>query len=641
MRRGTNRKKQKNQASVKNLPCKKNDRAVIRIEDIGSGGEGIGFLKIPEVTQDCDTDRGADTGRNDTGRKIEAEIEKKKSLKKGFAIFVKDAVPGDTIEVTVTKVTTRYAYGHLDRILEPSPSRVEPRCPIAKTCGGCQIQALDYAKQLAFKQKKVHENLIRIGSFAPEEIDAVLHPIVGMEEPWHYRNKEQVPVQQGKYGPVTGFYASHSHTVIPMTDCLIGSPKNKQILETVLSWMQAYNVPAYDEETGKGLIRHILIRDGIYSGQVMVCVIANDYRLPFEKELVEALRCLEGVSSIVLNTNTERTNVITGRALRTLWGANDIVDTLHIHEVIQKQVNGDTYTSKDSNIQNGTVFKKTEESVTFGISPLSFYQVNPRQTEKLYSLALTCAGLTGNETVWDLYCGVGTISLFMARHAKQVYGVEIIPEAIENARMNAERNGIENAKFYVGKAEEVLPDYVENLKAQGKDPQIDVICVDPPRKGCDDVCIRTMLEIAPKRIVYVSCDPATLARDLKKLTEGGYRLDYVQPVDQFAHTVHVETVVLLSKGEVDSKKIRVEFSLEDMDMSEFQDGATYTQIKDYVLEHSGLKVSNLYISQIKRKCGIEVGKNYNLPKSEDSRQPLCPPEKEKAIREAFKYFGII
>ena len=536
MKQGTGRKKHKKQAAPKNLPCQKNDRAVITIEDIGSGGEGIGFLKISGESPDT----GADLREADSAGLNKQEAGKKTGIK-GFAIFVKDAVPGDTIDVTVTKVTTRYAYGHLDRILEPSPSRVEPRCPIAKTCGGCQIQALDYAKQLAFKQKKVRENLIRIGSFAPEEIDAVLHPIVGMEEPWYYRNKEQVPVQQGKYGPVTGFYASHSHTVIPMTDCLIGSPKNKQILETVLSWMQAYNVPAYDEETGKGLIRHILIRDGIYSGQVMVCVIANDYRLPFEKELVEALRCLEGVSSIVLNTNTERTNVITGRALRTLWGANDIVDTLHIHEVIQKQVNGDTYTSKDSNIQNGTVFKKTEESVTFGISPLSFYQVNPRQTEKLYSLALTCAGLTGNETVWDLYCGVGTISLFMARHAKQVYGVEIIPEAIENARMNAERNGIENAKFYVGKAEEVLPDYVENLKAQGKDPQIDVICVDPPRKGCDDVCIRTMLEIAPKRIVYVSCDPATLARDLKKLTEGGYRLDYVQPVDQFAHTVHVET----------------------------------------------------------------------------------------------------
>ena len=636
MKQGTGRKKHKKQATPKNLPCQKNDRAVITIEDIGSGGEGIGFLKISGESPDAD----ADLRKADSAGLNKQEAGKKTGIK-GFAIFVKDAVPGDTIEVTVTKVTTRYAYGHLDRILEPSPSRVEPRCPIAKTCGGCQIQALDYAKQLAFKQKKVRENLIRIGSFAPEEIDAVLHPIVGMEEPWHYRNKEQVPVQQGKYGPVTGFYASHSHTVIPMTDCLIGSPKNKQILETVLSWMQAYNVPAYDEETGKGLIRHILIRDGIYSGQVMVCVIANDYRLPFEKELVEALRCLEGVSSIVLNTNTERTNVITGRALRTLWGANDIVDTLHIHEVIQKQVNGDTYTSKDSNIQNGTVFKKTEESVTFGISPLSFYQVNPRQTEKLYSLALTCAGLTGNETVWDLYCGVGTISLFMARHAKQVYGVEIIPEAIENARMNAERNGIENAKFYVGKAEEVLPDYVENLKAQGKDPQIDVICVDPPRKGCDDVCIRTMLEIAPKRIVYVSCDPATLARDLKKLTEGGYRLDYVQPVDQFAHTVHVETVCLLSKLQQTRQHIEVRVDMAEMDVTAAESRATYEQIRDWVQENYGLHVTNLNIAQIKRKLGFDLRENFNKPKSPDRRQPGCPEEKVKAIEEALRYFQMI
>ena len=636
MKQGTGRKKHKKQAAPKNLPCQKNDRVVITIEDIGSGGEGIGFLKISGESPDAD----ADLRKADSAGLNKQEAGKKTGIK-GFAIFVKDAVPGDTIEVTVTKVTTRYAYGHLDWILEPSPSRVEPRCPIAKTCGGCQIQALDYAKQLAFKQKKVRENLIRIGSFAPEEIDAVLHPIVGMEEPWHYRNKEQVPVQQGKYGPVTGFYASHSHTVIPMTDCLIGSPKNKQILETVLSWMQAYNVPAYDEETGKGLIRHILIRDGIYSGQVMVCVIANDYRLPFEKELVEALRCLEGVSSIVLNTNTERTNVITGRALRTLWGANDIVDTLHIHEVIQKQVNGDTYTSKDSNIQNGTVFKKTEESVTFGISPLSFYQVNPRQTEKLYSLALTCAGLTGNETVWDLYCGVGTISLFMARHAKQVYGVEIIPEAIENARMNAERNGIENAKFYVGKAEEVLPDYVENLKAQGKDPQIDVICVDPPRKGCDDVCIRTMLEIAPKRIVYVSCDPATLARDLKKLTEGGYRLDYVQPVDQFAHTVHVETVCLLSKLNETHQHIEVRVDMDEMDVTAAESKATYDEIREWVQENYGFHVTNLNIAQVKRKHGFDLRENFNKPKSADSRQPGCPEKKVRAIEAALEHFQMI
>ena len=679
MRRGTNRKKQKNQASAKNLPCQKNHRAVIKIVDIGSGGEGIGFLKISDEIQDTDTEKDKDRNKNinadkyrdidsdinkekdrdwdqeqkqDRNKDTGAEAGKKKTAKKGFAIFVKDAVPGDTIEMTVTKVTSRYAYGHLDRILEPSPSRVEPRCPIARTCGGCQIQALDYAKQLAFKQKKVRENLIRIGGFAPEKIDAIMYPIVGMEDPWHYRNKEQVPVQQGKYGPVTGFYASHSHTVIPMTSCCIGSPKNKQILETVLSWMQAHNVPAYDEETGKGLIRHILIRDGIYSGQVMVCIIANDYRLPFEKELVEALRGLEGVSSIVLNTNTERTNVITGRALRTLWGSDDIIDTLHIHEVMRSQAFAELK-DKDKTAENATSaymaaanltsteFKKTEESVTFGISPLSFYQVNPRQTEKLYSLALNCAGLNGSETVWDLYCGVGTISLFMARHAKKVYGVEIIPEAIENARMNAERNGIENATFYVGKAEEVLPNYVENLKAQGKDPQIDVICVDPPRKGCDDVCIQTMLEIAPKRIVYVSCDPATLARDLKKLAEGGYELDYVQPVDQFAHTVHVETVCLLSKLNETHQHIEVTVDMDEMDLTAAESKATYDEIRDWVQENYGFHVTNLNIAQVKRKHGFDLRENYNKPKSLDSRQPGCPEKKVRAIEEALEHFQMI
>ena len=275
----------------------------------------------------------------------------------------------------------------------------------------------------------------------------------------------------------------------------------------------------------------------------MVCIIANDYRIPFEKELTDALRGLvfpapKKITSIVLNTNTDRTNVITGRTLRTLWGNDDIEDTLHIY---QCDPGCDRETGTVSHCSDETTFRKTEESVTFAISPLSFYQVNPRQTEKLYSLALACAGLTGRETVWDLYCGVGTISLFMARHAKEVCGIEIIPEAIENAKKNAKRNGITNARFYVGKAEEVLPDYVEKLKAEGKDPQIDVICVDPPRKGCDEKCIETMLEIGPERIVYVSCDPATLARDLKKLAAGGYELDYVQPVDQFGHTVHVET----------------------------------------------------------------------------------------------------
>ena len=310
------------------------------------------------------------------------------------------------------------------------------------------------------------------------------------------------------------------------------------------------------------------------------------------------------MTSITINVNKKHSNVILGEEIRLLWGQEYITDRI-----------GD---------------------ISYQISPLSFYQVNPMQTQKLYAKALEYADLHGQETVWDLYCGIGTISLFLAQKAKFVRGVEIVPAAIENAKENAKLNGLENTEFFVGKAEEVLP---REYKKNGV--YADVIVVDPPRKGCDETLLETMVEMNPERIVYVSCDSATLARDLKYLCERGYELRKVCPVDQFGMTVHVETVVLLSKGEVDSKKIRVEFSLEDMDMSEFQDGATYPQIKEYVLEHTGLKVSNLYISQIKRKCGLEVGKNYNLPKSEDSRQPQCPPEKEKAIREAFKYFGMI
>ena len=401
--------------------------------------------------------------------------------------------------------------------------------------------------------------------------------------------------------------------------------ENKEILEIVLAYMKENHVTAYDETTGKGLVRHVLIRKGFTSGEIMVCLVINKKGkakgengfLPAQDELVKALQAVKGMTSISVSINTENTNVIMGKEVHTIWGKDTISDTIHVRDT-----------------ENN--FAMTDKGITFAISPLSFYQVNPGQTEKLYSLALDYAGLTGNETVWDLYCGIGTISLFLAGKAKQVYGVEIVPQAIEDAKKNAENNGITNAEFFVGKAEEVLPE-----KYEKEGIFADIIVVDPPRKGCDNACLETMLKMQPKKIVYVSCDSATLARDLKILCEGGYELQKVRGVDQFGHTTHVETVVLLSKGEVDSKKIRVEFSLEDMDMSEFQDGATYTQIKDYVLEHSGLKVSNLYISQIKRKCGIEVGKNYNLPKSEDSRQPLCPPEKEKAIREAFKYFGII
>ena len=439
-----------------------------------------------------------------------------------------------------------------------------------------------------------------------------MEPIVGMENPFRYRNKAQFPIGQDRNGKlITGFYAGRTHQIMENRNCYLGVEQNEEILNRILAWMEENGVPAYNEETGKGLVRHVLIRFGFMTKEIMVCLVVNGKKLPAEEKLIKSLTEFEGMTSITLSVNRERTNVIMGKEIRCLWGQGYITDYI------------------------GTV--------KYRISPLSFYQVNPAQTEKLYGLALEYAGLTGNETVWDLYCGIGTISLFLAQKAKKVYGVEIVPEAIADAKNNAKINEIENAEFFVGKSEEILPAYYEQYAKDhpGEHAHADVIVVDPPRKGCEENLLHTMASMQPDRIVYVSCDSATLARDVKVLGELGYEVKKVRGVDQFPMTCHVETVVLLSKGEVDSKKIRVEFSLEDMDMSEFQDGATYTQIKDYVLEHSGLKVSNLYISQIKRKCGIEVGKNYNLPKSEDSRQPLCPPEKEKAIREAFKYFGMI
>ena len=505
-------------------------------------------------------------------------------LEDGYTVFIKDAVIGDYVRASIMKANKSYAYAHLEQILQASPHRVEPLCPVARQCGGCQLQALSYEQELAYKQNKVRADLIRIGGFPEEEIDAVMEPVVGMQDnpngPWRYRNKAQVPVGYASAGAsagygaaggtfghkaaaertgevagarkgagtgqrakntgrrvIAGFYAGRTHSIIPMTDCLLGDEVNKDILNRVLTYMAIHRVPPYDEETGKGLVRHILIRSGHFSGQIMVCLVVNGDSLPYEADLVDHLTGVPGMTSIVLNENTERTNVILGKKLRTLWGRDEIEDTLQVYEVRQE------------NEEGRTVFTPTGESVTFRISPLSFYQVNPEQTQKLYSLALDYAGLTGKETVWDLYCGVGTISLFMARHAGKVCGVEIIPEAIENAKQNAARNGIENAEFYVGKAEEVLPDYVQARRAAGEDPGIDVICVDPPRKGCDAKCLETILEIRPERVVYVSCDPATLARDLRILADGGYQLKKVRPVDQFGHTVHVETVVLMSRAD--------------------------------------------------------------------------------------------
>lgn len=546
------------------MEFRKNDLVTLEIEDCGIDGEGIGKAD-------------------------------------GFTVFVKDAVIGDTVTAKIIKAKKNYGYGRLMEVLKPSPYRVEPKCEFARQCGGCQLQALSYDQQLVFKTNKVKGHLERIGGFT----DIPMEPIIGMDELFHYRNKAQFPVGRNKEGKiVTGFYAGRTHNIIENRDCALGVAENKEVLNRVISHMEKYGIEPYNEATGKGLVRHVLIRYGYFTKEVMVCLILNGNKLPKEELLVKSLCEIPGMTSITINVNKKRSNVILGEEIRLLWGQEYITDRI-----------GD---------------------ISYQISPLSFYQVNPMQTQKLYAKALEYADLHGEETVWDLYCGIGTISLFLAQKAKFVRGVEIVPAAIENAKENAKLNGLENTEFFVGKAEEVLP---REYKKNGV--YADVIVVDPPRKGCDETLLETMIEMNPERIVYVSCDSATLARDLKYLCERGYELRKVCPVDQFGMTVHVETVVLLSKGEVDSKKIRVEFSLEDMDMSEFQDGATYPQIKEYVLEHTGLKVSNLYISQIKRKCGIGVGKNYNLPKSEDSRQPQCPPEKEKAIREAFKYFGMI
>lgn len=570
----------------------KNDIVTVKIEDIGTEGEGIGKLE-------------------------------------GFTLFVKDAVMGDVVEARLVKVKKNYAYARLEKVLTSSPLRVKPVCPYHKQCGGCQIQAMSYEAQLQFKENKVKNNLVRIGGFDQIFIESVMESVVGMEQPWHYRNKAQFPVGTDKDGRIiTGFYAGRTHSIIANTDCALGVEENEPILQKVLAYMQNEKVFAYDETTGQGLVRHILIRKGFTSGEIMVCLVINGKSLPKEDRLVSTLREIPGMTSIWLNYNTKNTNVIMGTEGRVLWGQNTITDVIHRRSIEEINSGKDClrYDSKEN----------APQGITFAISPLSFYQVNPIQTEKLYSLALEYAGLTGEETVWDLYCGIGTISLFMAQCAKEVHGVEIVPQAIEDARKNAERNHIENATFYVGKAEEVLPRLYEEEHIFA-----DVICVDPPRKGCDEACLNTIIKMAPKRIVYVSCDSATLARDLKYLCENGYEIRKVRAVDQFGQTVHTETVVLLSKGMIDSRKVKVDFSLEDMDLSELKGKATYAQIKEYVFNETGLKVSSLYIAQVKKKCGLEVGENFNLPKTENAKQPQVTPEKEEAIMKAFRHFGVV
>ena len=520
----------------------------------------------------------------------------------GYIWFIKDAVIGDVVRARAMKMKKNYGFARLMEILTPSEARVEPKCPVARQCGGCQLQAMSYEEQLKFKERKVKNHLLRIGKFKENEIHML--PIMGMKEPWRYRNKAQFPFGLDKNGNiVAGFYAGRTHDIIECEDCLLGVEENKDILGIIKGFMRVHGIRPYDETTHKGLVRHALIRKGFHSGEIMVCLVINGKDIPAKEQLVEELCQVKGMTSISYSINQEKTNVIMGKEIVNLYGPGYITD----------------------NIGN----------VTYQISPLSFYQVNPVQTEKLYGTALEYAGLTGNETVWDLYCGIGTISLFLAQNAKKVYGVEIVPQAIEDARRNAALNNITNAEFFTGKAEEVLPEQYEKNKVYA-----DVIVVDPPRKGCDQVCLDTILKMAPKRVVYVSCDSSTLARDLRYLADGGYEVEKVRCCDMFGQSCHVETVVLLTQQKPDDT-IEIDLDLDELDATSAELKATYQEIKDYVLKEFGLKVSNLYISQVKRKCGIEVGENYNLPKTENPKVLQCPKEKEDAIKAALKYFAMI
>ena len=564
---------------------KKNDLIKLEIVDLSADGSGIGKQ----------TDRDSAEGSPMT-------------------FFVKDALVGDKICAKITKLKKTYGYARLMELLEPSPDRVDPKCPVHRQCGGCQLQALAYEKQLEYKQNKIRNNLMRIGGFHIEHIP--MQPIIGAQETFRYRNKAQFPIGRDKDGRLAaGFYAARTHAIIPTPDCYLGVSQNKEVISRILTWMERYQIEPYDEKSGTGLVRHVLIRYGFHSGQLMVCMVINGKSIPKERELTESLMEIKELTGFSVNRNEQRTNVIMGDTVKTLWGADYIEDTIG--------------------------------GIRFQISPLSFYQVNPVQTEVLYAKVLEYAGLSGKEIVWDLYCGIGTISLFLAQRSKKVYGIEIVPQAVEDARRNARINGIQNVEFLVGEAEDVLdrlggsdtPDLIqENGPDQDWRPQI--VVVDPPRKGCGEKLLEAILKVRPEKVVYVSCDSATLARDLKVLCRGGYEMDGVQGVDLFCQTVHVETVCLLSKLHAD-QHIEVELQMDELDLTAAESKATYEEIKDYVLEHSGLKVSNLYIAQIKQKCGIIERANYNLPKSDNSRQPKCPPEKEKAIRDALEHFRMI
>lgn len=517
----------------------------------------------------------------------------------GMAVFVPGLLPGERALVRIVKPEKRYAFGRVEKLLEKSPSRTEPFCPIYKRCGGCVCQHMTYEASLAFKRQQVQDLLQRVGGLSIE-----VPPVWGMAHPFGYRNKGAYPVAQTDGAPACGFFAPRSHDLVPLPEngCAIQGEDSAKATQAVLSWMRENNVPAYDEQTGRGLVRHIMTRSTT-SGELMVVVVVTRADIPKASRLIELLRAaVPGLCSVCLSINSRRTNVILGTDIRVLWGKAAMEDTLC--------------------------------GLRFSVSPLSFFQVNPRQTERLYGLALEYAGLTGAETVVDAYCGAGTISLLLAQKAKKVIGIEIVPEAIQNANENAARNGVANAEFHVGATEELLPKLVTN----GLRP--DVIVLDPPRKGCDPAVLQAIIAAAPKRVVYVSCGAPTLARDAKLLAEGGYAAEKVQCVDMFCWTGAVETVMSLVQQNPDDI-VKVGIDADELAVTKAESKATYGEIQARVKEQTGLNVTPLYIAQVKRKHGIIERECYNKAKSESAKMLICPPDKEKAIEEALRFFGMI
>ena len=516
----------------------------------------------------------------------------------GVAVFVPGAADGDLIRARIVKVLSSYCFGIIEEILAPSPFRTEDGCVAYRQCGGCSLRHIVYEHEVEVKNGWVVENMRRIGGLTPE----ILPPLPSPQSS-RYRNKAVYPVRMENGELRIGFFAKRSHRVIDCTACALHPPEFETLLGAVRAYLLRFSVPVYNEERHAGLVRSVFLRHGEATGEIMVCLIVNGSAIPEEKAFCEMIRAASPkVVSIILNSNTEKTNVLTGRRCRTLWGEGGITDRIG--------------------------------ALQFKISPLSFFQVNRAGAERLYDAAAGFAQLTGRETVLDLYCGTGTIGLFLAACAKEVIGVEIVAPAVENARENAKINGIQNARFLCADAAQAAA----QLRDEGIHP--DVVVVDPPRKGLDPALIETIAGMAPDRVVMVSCNSATAARDAKQFDALGYHCEKLQAVDLFPRTAHVETVVLLSKLNT-KQHIEVELNLDELDLTSAESKATYDEIKAYVLEKHGLKVSSLYISQVKRTCGLDVGQNYNLSKKEDAKVPQCPLEKEAAIMDALKHFQMI